>query len=101
MFDNPWIIGGIVCLVAFWIVQFAQMMTLREIHFPAWYDKILWFIAFLLVSALAPETRTNAIGRDSTRITRDFHSPGVFGDVGLRHERDFRRIPPPCHRRRQ
>jgi hypothetical protein len=43
----------IALLVVFWVVQFAQLMTLSDDYFPGKYDKILWVVAFVLMNVLA------------------------------------------------
>ena len=40
-------------LLVFWIIQFAQLMAMRDDEFPGRYDKILWFIAFLTLNVVA------------------------------------------------
>ncbi|MFC1705199.1 hypothetical protein ACFL59_00070 [Planctomycetota bacterium] len=36
----------------FWIIQFAQLMSLEDELFPSRHDKILWFIALLVANVL-------------------------------------------------
>ncbi len=43
----------LVCVV-FWIYQFIQLMLLTDADFPGKNDKVLWFVAFMLLSVLAP-----------------------------------------------
>ncbi len=38
---------------AFWIFQFAELMTLSDYDFPGRHDKALWVAAFLLANILA------------------------------------------------
>jgi hypothetical protein len=45
-------IGLIIAI--FWIVQFAQLMSLDDKCFPSRHDKIIWAAAFVLASPLAP-----------------------------------------------
>lgn len=52
---------GVICIglpvlvlaIAFWVSQFAQLMLLSDHDFPGRYDKILWFIAFMLFHVFA------------------------------------------------
>lgn len=41
-------------LILVWIIQFSQLMTLGDDVFPGRYDKVLWVVAFVAVSPLAP-----------------------------------------------
>jgi hypothetical protein len=43
----------ILVLLVFWIIQFAQLMAMRDDEFPGRFDKILWFIAFLTLNVVA------------------------------------------------
>jgi hypothetical protein len=43
----------VLVLLVFWIIQFAQLMAMRDDEFPGRFDKILWFIAFLTLNVVA------------------------------------------------
>jgi hypothetical protein len=43
----------VLVLFVFWIIQFAQLMAMRDDEFPGRYDKILWFVAFLTLNVIA------------------------------------------------
>jgi hypothetical protein len=43
----------ILVLLVFWIIQFAQLMAMRDDEFPGRFDKILWFVAFLTLNVVA------------------------------------------------
>ena len=45
----PMLLGAIVVVIflAFWIVQFAQLMALEDRCFPGRHDKVLWVVALV------------------------------------------------------
>ena len=43
----------VLVLLVFWIIQFAQLMAMRDEDFPGRFDKVLWFIAFLTLNVVA------------------------------------------------
>jgi len=50
---SPFAIVGLIIAV-FWLVQFAQLMSLDDKSFPGTYDKIIWGIVFVFAAPLAP-----------------------------------------------
>lgn len=54
MLETPWILVVSLVIVLAWIVYFAQMMSLADTDFPGKYDKILWFVVFVLLFVVAP-----------------------------------------------
>jgi hypothetical protein len=48
------VLVALIGLLLFWCSQFIGLMLMREADFPYKHDKILWFIAFLVLPLLAP-----------------------------------------------
>ena len=48
------LLASICFFLAIWYPQFIFMMVLSDSDFPGKADKILWFIAFLVIPYLAP-----------------------------------------------
>ena len=52
---GPLIVMVLVILVIYWWVrEFVFLMCLSDADMPGRYDKILWFVAFFLLSIFAP-----------------------------------------------
>lgn len=45
---------AVAAVIVIWGYQFIQLMLLSDSDFPGRHDKVLWFVAFILVYPLAP-----------------------------------------------
>jgi hypothetical protein len=76
----------LLALAALWILEFAQLMRMRDDQFAGRYDKYVWAVAFLLASvlgALAFFVWRTVLGGGRARGSSRLSPPPQFQDIDV------------------